>query len=288
LIKGLKEKKENAKNEIKKTITKLSDLISDYYSIYLEAKDNVNLEDFDDELKFSIETIFKKNEFQENYINSFFDRRSVYKEEFNYLSNLEFTNKEEFKEIVKKIILNIINEKLPKKESFSFKEVLIGLLKNWFIHNYKVEYQGDKINDMSPGKKSFVLLRLLIDLDNSKCPILIDQPEDDLDNRSIYSEVVRFLRKKKTQRQIIIATHNPNLVLGSDAEQIIVANQEGKGNKNRQSVKFDYVSGSIEHTEKLNPLIEETLLKRGVQEHICEILEGGQEAFEKRKNKYNF
>lgn len=62
----------------------------------------------------------------------------------------------------------------------------------------------------------------------SKCPILIDQPEDDLDNRSIFDELIPFIRKKKIERQIIIVTHNANVVLGGDAEEIIVANQEGK------------------------------------------------------------
>jgi hypothetical protein len=66
---------------------------------------------------------------------------------------------------------------------------------------------------MSPGKKSSVLLKLLIQLDNSLCPILLDQPEDDLDNRSIYDDLVNFIKEKKKSRQIIIATHNPNLVV---------------------------------------------------------------------------
>jgi ABC-type cobalamin/Fe3+-siderophores transport system ATPase subunit len=126
-----------------------------------------------------------------------------------------------------------------------------------------------------------------VDLDNSKCPILIDQPEDDLDNRSIYYQVVQFLRKKKSERQIIIATHNPNLVLGADAELVIVANQEGKKTKNKTS-PFEYVSGAIEHTFPEVDTIEEVLYKRGTQEHICDVLEGGKEAFNKRKNKYSF
>ena len=56
---------------------------------------------------------------------------------------------------------------------------------------------GDEIKKMSPGKKALVLLKLLINLAESKCPILIDQPEDDLDNRSVFVELVDFIRNMK-------------------------------------------------------------------------------------------
>ena len=136
------------------------------------------------------------------------------------------------------------------------------------------------------GKKSFVLLKLLIELDNSKCPILLDQPEDDLDNRSIYDDLVSFIRTKKKDRQIIIATHNPNLVVAADAEQVIVANQNGDKAPNR-NYKFEYASGALENTFLDSSENIPTLEKQGIQEHVCDILEGGKLAFEKRKNKYN-
>jgi predicted ATP-dependent endonuclease of OLD family len=72
-----------------------------------------------------------------------------------------------------------------------------------------------------------VVLKLLLDFSDKECPILIDQPEDDLDNRSICKELVDYLKKKKKQRQIIVATHNPNVVVTADAEEIIIANQNG-------------------------------------------------------------
>ena len=92
---------------------------------------------------------------------------------------------------------------------------------------------------MSPGQRSFVILKLLIELDNTnKCPILLDQPEDDLDNRSIFTELVKFIKEKKKERQIIITTHNPNLVVGTDAECVIVANQHGEKTRNIDNIKF--------------------------------------------------
>lgn len=287
IIQNLKKKKTDARSAIDELTKKLSEYTAEYYSIYLEAKDKIKLDNLDDELEFDIKTEFRDTHFYESFIRTFFDGRKINKAEYDYLTKYEFSSKETFKELIHKVIWEILKGNLPLRNPEATREVITGLLKNWFIHNYKVEYQGDQINDMSPGKKSFVLLRLLVDLDNSKCPILIDQPEDDLDNRSIYNQVVHFLRKRKSERQIIIATHNPNLVLGADAEQVIVANQEGKGTKNKSSM-FEYVSGAIEHTFIEDDSIEEVLYRRGIQEHICDVLEGGEEAFNKRKNKYNF
>lgn len=142
---------------------------------------------------------------------------------------------------------------------------------------------------MSPGKKALVLLELLINLENSKCPILIDQPEDDLDNRSIYGDLVKFIRQKKMDRQIIVVTHNANIVLGADTEEVIVANQEGQDTRNAQ-YRFEYRSGAIENdspvTDSNGSLVPGILNKTGIQTQICDILEGGKTAFELRQHKY--
>lgn len=135
------------------------------------------------------------------------------------------------------------------------------------------------------------MLRLLISLAESKCPILIDQPEDDLDNRSIFDELITFIREKKVDRQIITVTHNANIVLGGDAELVIVANQRGKNSPNFQ-YQFEYRGGSIENnspvmTDNNQPLLG-ILNQKGMQEHICEILEGGEQAFDLRRHKYHF
>ena len=140
---------------------------------------------------------------------------------------------------------------------------------------------------MSDGKKAFVVLKLLLDFSNKNCPILIDQPEDDLDNRAIYNDLVKYLRKKKKLRQIIVATHNPNIVVGADSEIVLVANQNGLKNFNRDLKQFQYVTGSLEHTFKDIKRIE-VLESKGIREHVCEILEGGDMAFKKREEQYGF
>jgi predicted ATP-dependent endonuclease of OLD family len=140
---------------------------------------------------------------------------------------------------------------------------------------------------MSEGKQAFVILKLLLEFSNKTCPILIDQPEDDLDNRAIYNELAAYLKKKKKERQIILVTHNPNIAVGADSELIIVANQNGLTTKNLNDKKFQYKSGSLENTKLKNDSIEYILDSQGIKEHVCEILEGGNEAFKQRERKYS-
>ena len=162
------------------------------------------------------------------------------------------------------------------------------LSSNWFDINYDIVYQGDTFSAMSPGKRAFVILRLLLEFGNNECPILIDQPEDSLDNRAIFTELVQYLRDKKKKRQIILVTHNPNVVVGADAEQVIVANQTGSKNENVDRLKFSYVSGALENSRPKNTACPTVLESQGIREHVCEILEGGEDAFKKRESKYGF
>lgn len=159
---------------------------------------------------------------------------------------------------------------------------------NWFDISFEVKYENDLFATMSQGKKSFVVLKLLLEFSDKKCPILIDQPEDSLDNRAIYNELVRYIKEKKKDRQIILVTHNPNVVISADAEQIIVANQHGENSKNENEIKFQYTTGALENTSRKDSTNRIILNSQGIREHVCEILEGGEEAFEKREQKYGF
>lgn len=137
---------------------------------------------------------------------------------------------------------------------------------------------------MSTGKASFVILMLIIGLSDSPAPILIDQPEDNLDNRSITKDLVSYLRNKKQDRQIILVTHNPNIVVNADAENIIVANQKGQNDVKTSSIyQFDYINGSIENSFPNKPDEKNILLSMGIREHIADIVEGGKDAFKKRE-----
>ena len=155
----------------------------------------------------------------------------------------------------------------------------------WFTINYTLLYENDDFEQMSQGKKAFVILSLILEFSNDKRPVIIDQPEDSLDNRAIYNDLTIYLKNKKKERQIILVTHNPNIVVGADAENIIVANKHSDQDPNENNLDFDYINGSLESsfTDIGSKFI---LKKQGIRQHVIEILEGGYLAFEKREQKY--
>jgi PHP family Zn ribbon phosphoesterase len=125
------------------------------------------------------------------------------------------------------------------------------------------------LDRLSAGQRSTAIL--LLALLESDGPLILDQPEDDLDNRFIYEDVVKRLRASKEQRQFVIATHNANIPVLGDAEQILVLDAEVE---NDRLHAFVLTQGSIDDKELHGPLED--------------VLEGGREAFEKRKDKYGF
>ena len=183
----------------------------------------------------------------------------------------------------------LLSDSITLKGGYDNQKLIKELLgTNFFNISYEIEYDTDKFKAMSEGKKAFIILMLLLDFSNKQCPILIDQPEDDLDNRAIYNELVTYIKNKKKERQIIIVTHNSNIVIGADSELVIVSNQQGVNSPNRNNRKFDYIFGSIESSMEKDNDISEILYSQGIRQHICEILEGGETAFKNREKKYGF
>lgn len=202
------------------------------------------------------------------------------------LLDYEYNRYDEFMKLIADILNKLLDEEYKLKSNYSFKDVISDIVSNTYLDIiYDVEYQGDTLSSMYEGKKAFVILRMLLDFNDNKCPILIDQPEDDLDNRAIYTELVSYIKGKKKERQIILVTHNPNIVVGGDSEEVIVANQNGINSINQDNIKFEYITGSLENTFTVER--EEILLKQGIKQHVCEILEGGYDAFKNRESKYN-
>lgn len=156
---------------------------------------------------------------------------------------------------------------------------------NWTKLNYILKYEDDDFSQMSQGKKAFVILTLILEFSQDKKPVIIDQPEDSLDNRSIYLELTKYLKSKKKDRQIILVTHNPNVVVGADTENVIVANQNSPKTPNIDGIQFSYVNGSLENTLS-DSHAKTTLESKSIREHVIEILEGGNDAFRERENKY--
>lgn len=144
---------------------------------------------------------------------------------------------------------------------------------------YKIKYGGTSLEHLSPGTRGIALLVLYLLMDeDDRRPLIIDQPEGNLDNSSIYLQLVPYIRKAKNNRQIILVTHNPNLVVATDAEQIIVALSERS--PDQAYPQITYVSGSLEHSE----LDKETI---GIRQAVCTLLEGGDRAFKEREGRYS-
>lgn len=210
------------------------------------------------------------------------------KERQDYITNFYENYIKKTEELSTDFLNRTLDNQIEYKSGNSNQDVTVELLSsNWFDVSFDLKYQNDAFVNMSQGKQAFVILKLLLEFSKKECPILIDQPEDSLDNRAIYNELVKYLVDKKKERQIILVTHNSNVVVSADAEQIIVANQQDEKSPNFENTKFQYVTGGLEFTKNLDKKIPITLWAQGIREHVCEILEGGNEAFKKRERKYN-
>jgi ABC-type cobalamin/Fe3+-siderophores transport system ATPase subunit len=271
----------------------LSHTFESFKKFYTEYVDGVNSNfiNHSTDLEFSVNCVLRTDRLIQN-INNIINQKSKSRFRFFVIEDIDETTLTP--DNIKLFIVSLLSnssETLQLKGGHGIESALREILTDWFNIDYVVKMDNDSIGDMSPGKKALILLRLLISLAESKCPILIDQPEDDLDNRSIFEDLVKFIKKKKIDRQIIAVTHDANIVLGGDAELIIVANQEGKNTKNKK-YRFEYRGGSIENdlpmTDKDGNIDIGILNGKGIQTHICEILEGGEQAFDLRKNKYHF
>ena len=250
-----------------------------FFTMFSEFCNSVSMER--DNIKIYPYIAFKQTEYTKLVTEAFDGRPTANHRILQY----EWNPGDEYTDYITDVFDGLISEQFTLRKGVSAQDIAGRMIAfNGFSIQYNVTYQGDNLDSMSEGKMAFVVLRMLLDFSENDCPILIDQPEDDLDNRAIYSELVQYLRAKKTQRQIILVTHNPNVVVGADAEEIIVANQHGNNCPNPNKVKFAYRTGALEDSFKNNDV--HTLLCQGIREHVCDILEGGNEAFHIRESKY--
>ena len=137
---------------------------------------------------------------------------------------------------------------------------------SYLAPRYSLTFDHQEISQLSPGERGLLLLVFYLLVDKDDIPIIIDQPEENLDNQTIFKVLVKCIKAAKKRRQVIMVTHNPNLAVVCDAEQIICATCDKATNT------FSYVSGGIE-----SPQIKAT---------VVEILEGTEPAFKNRKQKY--
>jgi ABC-type cobalamin/Fe3+-siderophores transport system ATPase subunit len=181
----------------------------------------------------------------------------------------------------------VLSDSVSFNQSGSQPVVCERMFDDYFSIHFELYEKDESIFKMSPGKKGLILMFLILHLSNATYPILIDQPEDNLDNRTVYSELKEFIKSKKIDRQILMVTHNANLVVPTDSENVIVANQSGQdASKDNEIYQFEYVTGALENTfndETANGILHQM----GIREHVCDILEGGEQAFKERELRYS-
>jgi len=208
---------------------------------------------------------------------TYYSKEGAEKELLKIVSDINFDNEDSVMSFLSNLTDSFHKDKRKKQENAErlineqVQDVLAlynYLFKLEFIDfNYQLK-QGDKgIEQLSPGERGALLLVFYLLLDKNDIPLIIDQPEDNLDNHSVVKILVPFIREAKAKRQIIMVTHNPNLAVVADAEQIIYVNLNKDDN-----YTFSTVTGSIENKD--------------VNKKIVEVLEGAMPAFNKRKNKY--
>lgn len=184
------------------------------------------------------------------------------------LRKTEFDNVESIILFIREV-LHVVDEDLDtsSKKIFSkqdFYNLLCGL--SYIGVAYKLKMGGRELEELSPGERGIVLLVFYLALSKNNIPIIIDQPEDNLDNQSVFSKLVPCICEAKKKRQVIIVTHNPNIAIACDAEQIIYCHM----NKTTHEIK--YKSGAIEDAE--------------MRKCVVDVLEGTYPAFDLRKKKY--
>lgn len=216
--------------------------------------------------------------FTKNIKTSQMKYKKIAAESFKNIINIETINYKElqpddFITTIKSIILS--EDDSLFKSGCSLESFLTDLIRLEHINkDYRLEYEDQIFDRMSEGKRAFVLLLLKLKIGEEDCPILIDQPEDNLDNRSIATQLVQYLKEEKVKRQIFIVTHNANVAIGSDSENVIIANEHDEQHPNPNDATYHYINGSLENGS--------------IREKVCLILEGGVEAFKAREHRYNF
>ena len=242
-INNLEAKKNSLHTQIQQFVKEIVNRHIEYKKEIDKLVDSLKVEY--DGLSISVTKEFQKEEMK-SFLESRCNLRGIERQQ--YIANLVSRYDSDIETQAYTLIKDLLNEKVEFKNSYASPNVASEFFsKNWYALSYQLSYQGDLFEMMSEGKQAFVILKLLLEFSDKKCPILIDQPED-----------------------------------------VIVANQEGSNSHNYGKYKFQYINGALERTKKCNPAEAIILESQGIREHVCDILEGGKVAFEKREQKYGF
>jgi ABC-type Mn2+/Zn2+ transport system ATPase subunit len=162
-------------------------------------------------------------------------------------------------------VVQLRDQLLRGKKSEDVFDLLYGL--EYIQPRYILRWEGKEISMLSPGERGTLLLVFYLLIDKGDMPLVIDQPEGNLDNQTVAKVLVDCIREARNRRQVFIVTHNPNLAVVCDADQVVYASMD-KADGNAIS----YTCGALE-----NPIMSK---------HVTDVLEGTRWAFGVRRDKY--
>jgi len=274
-VKSLFSKKERVISLYKSLFRPVSEFISNYgdslkhYNIQLDVDYKINglMEKFFDQISLGAKGSFIGNPDGSERFKQILEKHELKHEKgivsflSEVLNNLKFDQREDFKDEKREI------EKQLKK-GYSANDLYNFLFSLDYLEpEYKLKLGDKAISELSPGERGALLLIFYLTLDKNDIPLVIDQPEENLDNQSVFTILVKFILEAKNKRQIIIITHNPNLAVACNAEQIVYLNiNKLNGNE------VQFISGSLE-----NKIINDA---------VIDILEGTIPALNTRTNTY--
>ena len=161
--------------------------------------------------------------------------------------------------------VRIVDQIRKGKSKVALYDLIFSL--DYLKPRYALRMGEKELHQLSPGERGTLLLIFYLLVDKDDIPLVIDQPEENLDNQTVYELLVPCMKEAKQRRQILIVTHNPNLAVVCDAEQVICADLDKKNN-----YRMSYLFGAIENLV--------------INKAIVDILEGTRPAFDKRDDKY--
>ena len=250
-----KEKRKH--DDVLKAVAKLNDAWHGEYMLIAKALNRINTA----QSSLQVESTFKgdKGVFRD-YMENKFRGNNIRKETYESLA----TGYMDFAEIYKDLDKAAGH---AKSKAETLKEIFLRSLFTFLSYQvpngYDVTYHGKLLKSHSLGQRASAMMLFLLSQDENDL-LLIDQPEDDLDSQTVYEEVVKLLRIIKLDRQFIFATHNANFPVLGDAEMVASCSMQDEA--------ISVASGSID--------------SKDCQTRIISIMEGGPEAFERRKSIY--
>jgi ABC-type lipoprotein export system ATPase subunit len=266
-------------NQMKTVLDIYRDVKSKIDSIIAENNNSFNQYKINIEASFSFKPDFQRkflNFVSQNKSGTFYGKENGEHQINKITESIHFDEYEQIQSLLSNIIDSFFEDRRSDNKTKTFIENqvddVVGLYDYLFSlefldYNYQLRQGNKNLTQLSPGEKGALLLIFYLLLDNNDIPLIIDQPEDNLDNDSVANILVPFIKQAKAKRQIIMVTHNPNLAVVADAEHVIYVELD-KENENL----FSFKSGSIENRE--------------INDCIVKVLEGAMPAFNKRKQKY--